>query len=85
MDSAAPSLDTAFDELEASILPNLSLILDGLLDAAGTARAGIDAHRYATEIRMLSLGVAELTRQVEALAPIAAAAVQAPARLRMSA
>ena len=83
MDSDAPPLDRAFDEIEASILPNLALLLDGLLDAAGSARAGVDGRLYAAEIRMLSLGVEELTRQVEALAP--AFAPQAPARLMMSA
>ncbi|HEX8191737.1 MAG TPA: hypothetical protein VF552_02455 [Allosphingosinicella sp.] len=81
MDSTAASLTKAFDEIEASILPNLSLLLDGVLDAAGTARAGVDARIYAAEIRMLSLGVEELTRQIESLAP--AAATQP--RLRMSA
>ncbi|HZF96128.1 MAG TPA: hypothetical protein VEZ20_14800 [Allosphingosinicella sp.] len=81
MDSAASPLNSAFDEIEASILPNLSLLLDGVLDAAGTARAGVDARLYAAEIRMLSLGVEELTRQVAALAPI----VQPQPRLRMSA
>ena len=81
MDSAAFPLDTCFDEIEASILPNLSLLLDGLLDAAGAARAGVDARLYAAEIRMLSLGVEELTRQVAALAP----ACTPQPRLRMSA
>ncbi|HEY0012252.1 MAG TPA: hypothetical protein VGB79_05310 [Allosphingosinicella sp.] len=81
MDSAASSLNSAFGEIEASILPNLALLLDAVLDAAGSARAGVDARLYAAEIRMLSLGVAELTRQVEALAP----AVQTQPRLRMSA
>ena len=81
MDSAAPQLDRSFDEIEASILPNLALLLDGVLDGAGMARAGVDARLYAAEIRMLSLGLEELTRQVEALAPVAAL----QPRLRMSA
>ena len=81
MDSAAPRLDRSFDEIEASILPNLALLLDGVLDAAGMARAGADARFYAAEIRMLSLGLEEVTRQVEALAPVPAL----QPRLRMSA
>jgi hypothetical protein len=81
MDSAAPQLERSFDEIEASILPNLALLLDGVLDAAGMARAGVDARLYAAEIRMLSLGVEEVTRQVAALAPVAAL----QPRLRMSA
>lgn len=70
MDSPSPSLDSAFDEIEASILPNLALLLDGVIDAAGAARAGIDARLYAAEIRMLALGTGELIRQIEALAPV---------------
>ncbi len=77
----APSLDSALDAIEGSILPNLALLLDGVLDAAGSARAGVDARLYASEIEMLSLGVEELTRQVEALAP----AYEPQPRLRMSA
>ncbi|HEX8644208.1 MAG TPA: hypothetical protein VF702_09890 [Allosphingosinicella sp.] len=72
------------DEIDAAILPSLSLLLDTLLDAAGSARPGIDAFAHAAEIRRLSRGLEELTRQEEALAALAAAA-QLPARPRMSA
>jgi len=82
---APPLLDRAFDEIEASILPSLSLLMDGLLDAATIARAGTDAAHYAAEIRNLSFGVAELTRQVEALAPLTPLPLQAPLRAMMSA
>ena len=76
------SLDEAFEQIEESILPSISLLLDSLLDAAAGARAGIDAHLYAAELRGLACHVDDLTRCLETLAP---PIVQAPARLRMSA
>jgi hypothetical protein len=85
MDAAPPLFDDSLDRIEASILPSLSLLMDGLLDAATIARAGTDAAHYAAEIRNLSCGLAELTRQVEALAPLAPQPVQAPLRAMMSA
>lgn len=69
------------DRIEAAVLPNISILLDTLLDAAGAARPGEDANRYAGELRMLALGAEELTRQLEAVMP----PPQAAARLRMSA
>jgi hypothetical protein len=81
MESLSPSLDQGFDEIEASVLPNLALLLDGLIDAAGAARAGVDALHYAAEVRMLALGTLEVTRQVEALL----LAAEPQPRLRMSA
>jgi hypothetical protein len=84
MESPSAPFDLDSDAIDAAILPNLSLLLDALLDAAGTARPGIDAFANACEIRMLSLGLEELTRQMEALAAMPAA-VQEPAPARMSA
>jgi hypothetical protein len=63
------ALDEAFERIEDMILPNISMMLDTLLDAASLARPGVDAEAYAAELRTLALQLEELTRQVEAIAP----------------
>jgi hypothetical protein len=63
------SLDEAFDRIEESILPSLSMMLDTLLDAAALARPGFDGEAYAAELRTLAVQLEELTRQVEAVSP----------------
>jgi hypothetical protein len=63
------SLDEAFDRIEETILPSLSMMLDTLLDAAALARPGFDGDAYAAELRTLALQLEELTRQVEAVSP----------------
>lgn len=60
-------LDEAFERIEASILPSLSLVLDSLLDAAALARPGADAEIYAAELRTIGAELESLTREIEAL------------------
>ena len=62
-------LDEAFERIEETILPSLSLILDSLLDAAALARPGHDGEAFAAELRTLGLELEDLTRQVEAISP----------------
>jgi hypothetical protein len=62
-------LDEIFEQIEETILPSLSMMLDTLLDAASLARPGVDADAYAAELRTLALQLDELTRQVEAISP----------------
>jgi hypothetical protein len=62
-------LDKAFDRIEETILPSLSMMLDTLLDAAALARPGHDGDAYAAELRTIGLQLEELTRQVEAISP----------------
>jgi hypothetical protein len=62
-------LAEAFERIEETILPSLSLMLDTLLDAAALARPGHDAEAFAAELRTLGLQLEELTRQVEAASP----------------
>lgn len=62
-------LDEAFERIEETILPSLSLMLDTLLEAAALARPGHDAEVFAAELRTLGLQLDELTRQVEAASP----------------
>ena len=63
------SLDEAFERIEETILPSISLMLDTLLDAANLAKSGIDANIYAAELRTIALQLEALTRQVEAVSP----------------
>jgi hypothetical protein len=62
-------LDEAFDRIEETILPSISMMLDTLLDAAALARPGLDGEAYAAELRTIALQLEELTRQVEAISP----------------
>jgi hypothetical protein len=62
-------LDEAFERIEETILPSLSLMLDAMLEAAALARPGHDGEVFAAELRMLGFQLEELTRDVEALSP----------------
>jgi hypothetical protein len=62
-------LDEAFERIEETILPSISLMLDTLLDAAQLTKPGIDADIYAAELRTIALQLEALTRQVEAMSP----------------
>jgi hypothetical protein len=66
---AQRQLDEAFERIEETILPSLSLMLDTLLEAAALARPGKDGEVFAAELRTLGLQLEELTRQVEAVSP----------------
>jgi hypothetical protein len=44
-------LDEAFDRIEETILPSISMMLDTLLDAAALARPGLNGEAYAAELR----------------------------------
>jgi hypothetical protein len=68
---AKRQLDEAFERIEETILPSLSLMLDTLLDAAALARPGHDGEAFAAELRTLGLQLEELTRQIEAASPAA--------------
>lgn len=64
-------LDEAFERIEETILPSLSMMLDTLLEAAALARPGHDGEVFAAELRTLGLQLEALTRQVEAVSPAA--------------
>ena len=61
------ALDDAFDTIEESILPSLSVILDSLLDAAALSRPGADAEIYDAELRTIGAELESVTREIEAL------------------
>jgi hypothetical protein len=82
MSRDANPLGEALDEIERSILPGLSGLLDGLLDSAALARPGIDAESYAARLRDTALRIDGLTWLVEAVVPLAqATAIAAPRRI----
>jgi hypothetical protein len=62
---AEPGLDTAFGEIEESILPTLSTMLEALIEAAALARSGEDQEAFAAEIRSLAVQLEKITLQVE--------------------
>ena len=62
-------LDEAFERIEETILPSLSMMLDTLLEAATLARPGHDGEVFAAELRTLGLQLEALTREVEAVSP----------------
>ena len=76
-----PTIDHALDEIEGRILPSMSEILDGVLEAAAMARAGIDAEAHGAELRRVVRELQEVTRQMEALSMVP----QAAPALRISA
>lgn len=63
-------LDEAFEPIEESILPSLSMMLDTLLEAATLARPGHDGEAFAAELRTLGFQLEALTRQIEAVSPV---------------
>ena len=68
-----PGLDEAFERIEETILPSLSMMLDSLFDAAALGRPGIDADAYAGELRTLGRQLETLTRELATVAGAAAA------------
>lgn len=60
-------LDEAFERIEESILPSMSMMLDTLLDAATLGKPGVDADVYAAELRTIGLQLETLICQVEAM------------------
>lgn len=61
----------ALETIGRSILPNLSRLLEGVIDNASLARPGSDAAAYADALRQTAGDVAGLTRLVAAVAPLA--------------
>ena len=63
-------LHEAFERIEETILPSLSLMLDAMLDAAALARPGHDGEVFAAELRTLGFQLEALTREFEAVSPL---------------
>jgi hypothetical protein len=57
----------ALDRLDQTVLPNLSRLLDGVLESAALARPGIDAAHHADALRHSAAQVAQLTALIGAV------------------
>jgi hypothetical protein len=58
----------ALERIDQTVLPNLSRLLDGVLESAALARPGIDALSYADALRESAGQVAQLSALVGAVA-----------------
>lgn len=64
--------DSALASIDKAILPNLSRLLDGIIESAALARPGIDAEAYADSLRKTARQMDQLTRLVGLVAqPVA--------------
>ena len=69
VDQQQARLEEAFERIEETILPSISMMLDTLLDAATLGQPGIDAEIYAAELRTIALQLEALIKQIEAVSP----------------
>lgn len=58
----------ALERIDQTVLPNLSRLLDGVLESAALARPGVDALHYADALRHSAAQVSQLTALVGAVA-----------------
>ena len=61
--------EQALDTIDKAILPNLSRLLDGVIESAALARPGVDAEVYAAGLRRTARQMDQLTRLVAMVAP----------------
>ncbi len=71
-----PRIDEALSEIESAILPSLGQMLEGVLEAAATARAGVEPEAHGRELRRVVAELEQVTRRMEMLAPLQAGAVR---------
>jgi len=57
----------ALERIDQTVLPNLSRLLDGVLDSAALARPGVDGIYYADALRHSAAQLAQLTELVGAV------------------
>jgi len=58
----------ALERIDQTVFPNLSRLLDGVLESAALARPGIDALAYADALRHGAMQVGQLSALVGAVA-----------------
>ena len=68
MDQQQRRLEEAFERIEKTILPCISMMLDSLLDASDNLDS-IDPKALAAELQILAAELEELTRAVERSSP----------------
>ena len=64
--------DRALASIDQAILPNLSRLLDGVIESAALARPGADAEAYAASLRKTARQMDQLSRLVGLVAQPAA-------------
>ena len=70
--------EQAVDTIDQAILPNLSRLLDSVIESASLARPGIDAAAYSAGVRDTAHQMSQLTRLIAAVyQPAAAPSVSA--------
>lgn len=60
--------ESALASIDQAILPNLSRLLDSVLDSAALARPGVDAEAYSEGLRRTARQLGQLTALVGAVA-----------------
>lgn len=60
--------ETALGRIDQAILPNLSRLLDAVIDSAALARPGVDAERYAAGLRKTAGQLDKLSALIGAVA-----------------
>lgn len=60
--------DDALASIDQAILPNLSRLLDGVIESAALARPGTDAEAYSAGLRKTARQMDQLTRLVALVA-----------------
>jgi len=60
--------ERTLDRIDQAILPNLSRLLDSVLDSAALARPGIDAEDYSAGLRRTARQMGQLTALIGAVA-----------------
>ncbi len=60
--------ESALAGIDRAILPNLSLLLDSVLESAALARPGVDAEAYSAGLRQTARRLGQLTVLVGAVA-----------------
>ena len=78
-------VEEALEAIGGSILPNLSHLLDGVIDSATLARPGIDAAGHAEALRNTAHDVAGLADLVAAVTALSQEPPEASEPRRMSA
>ena len=68
MDQQQQRLEEAFERIEETILPCISMMLDSLLDASANLDS-IDPKALAAELQILAAELEELTRAIERSSP----------------
>jgi hypothetical protein len=68
--SSHDRLDQALEHIEGTILPNIAVMLDNILEAAALAKPGANGDVYAFALRALAAQAENLTREMGNISPV---------------